>query len=161
MTTIKSRLSPMILLKKSLKKYPTRYCPNTQTMKITSGQGHSFAAKRKMLPMDFPTSDLLIWVPATPPPTANKGGKKPPPNNSRIADSRIRMLPPFLRCTKLADQIMVRRPRITVKRPVIRKLGRSVMAGSHACQILSGTHGDPIEANIKLTGLAFPCKVSK
>src|SRR5271157_135639 len=152
MTTIKSRLSPIILLKKSLKKYPTRYCPKTQTMKITSGQGHSFAAKRKLLPLDFPTSDLLIWVPATPPTRPNMGGKKPPPNNSRITDSRIRMLPPLLRCKKLADQIIVKRLIITVKMPIIRKLGRSVMAGSQACQILSGTQGDPIEANIRLTG---------
>jgi hypothetical protein len=45
--------------------------------------------------------------------------------------------------------------------PVIRKLGRMLMAGSQAFQLTAGSHGDPIEANIKPAGRTPLCRISK
>jgi hypothetical protein len=56
---------------------------------------------------------------------------------------------------------MIKSPRMIVKMPVIRKLGKIVIAGSQAFQIFSGIQGEPIEANIKLRGRVLPCKISK
>ena len=47
---------------------------------------------------------------------------------------------------------MISKPSITVRMPVTRRLGRTVMAGSHAFQACSGMQGGPMEGNIRFAG---------
>jgi len=50
---------------------------------------------------------------------------------------------------------------MVARMPVMRKLGITVIAGSHACHTSSGLHGGPIEVMRIPSGRTFPCMISK
>ena len=56
---------------------------------------------------------------------------------------------------------VVMMPRMTARTPVIKKLGRIVMAGSQACHTASASQGGPMDVIIMPSGFTFPCWISK
>ena len=83
---------------------------NPVCRKITSGQGHSLAAKRSTALGSLFGSGLWMFKPAIPAMMPINGGKSPPPNNSSNTDDRIKTSPPCFRWTNASDQIRMNRP---------------------------------------------------
>jgi hypothetical protein len=73
---------------------------------------------------------------------------------------KIIINPPLLRCTKANDQRRKKAPIMDARIPVIRKLGRMVMAGSQLCHTASGRQGGPIELIIRPSGRRLPWRIS-
>lgn len=146
----------MMLFMKSLDKYPTRYCPASQVIRMINGQGHALAADRWMRLDGFFVTGLLICVAAAPLIMPNNGGKTPPPARSSKMERSINTWPPYLFWMNNKDHRMMTNPRITVNKPATRRLGSTVNAGSQACQACAGTHGGPIEGKTKLGGGTLP-----
>src|SRR5579859_2459949 len=161
MATNNGRLIPIVFCSKSLKKYPTTNWPRPHATNNTNGQGHSLDARPTKLPRASAGSGLLIWVAAAALIKPNSGGKKPPPNSSKTTESKISPKAPCWRCTKAMDQAITNRLKSTARTPVSSKFGTRVMAGSQASQVWAGTHGGPMEANIRLAGGVLPCSISK
>lgn len=80
----------------------------------------------------------------------------PPPKRSIRIEDRNPTSPPRLRWTKASDQKMRKAPIATARIPVISRSGSMVMAGSQACQTVSGRQGRPIEVINRPAGLILP-----